>query len=100
MNRTVLPRPVGGWWGIVEDARRSRTIARSRRASFLGRGQRVDLVDEGLAYADRLRLAGVEVDLELARGVTHDVIKMGRALKESTRALDFAAAALRHRSPT
>jgi acetyl esterase len=38
------------------------------------------LVDEGLAYADRLRMAGVPVDLELVRGMTHDFIKMGRAL--------------------
>lgn len=53
------------------------------------------LVDEGLAYADRLRLAGVPVALELYRGVTHDFIKMGRALKEASLALDAAAAALR-----
>ncbi len=53
------------------------------------------LVDEGLAYADRLRLAGVPVELELTRGVTHDFIKMGRALPEARTALAFAAAALR-----
>lgn len=53
------------------------------------------LVDEGLAYADRLRAAGVPVALELVRGVTHDFIKMGRALPEATTALDFAAAALK-----
>ena len=53
------------------------------------------LVDEGLAYADRLRHAGVAVDLELVRGVTHDFIKMGRALKEAVFALDAAAAALK-----
>lgn len=53
------------------------------------------LVDEGLAYADRLRLAGVAVELELARGVTHDFIKMGRALPEARTALAFAGAALR-----
>jgi acetyl esterase len=41
------------------------------------------LVDEGLAYADRLRAAGVPVDLELARGMTHDFIKMGRVLPEA-----------------
>jgi acetyl esterase len=52
------------------------------------------LVDEGLAYADRLRAAGVPVALELVRGVTHDFIKMGRTLKEAHAALDFAAAAL------
>ena len=53
------------------------------------------LVDEGLAYADHLRHAGVAVDLELVRGVTHDFIKMGRALQESTFALSAAAAALK-----
>ena len=53
------------------------------------------VVDEGVAYADRLRTAGVPVELELYRGLTHDFIKMGRALKEAGLALDVAAAALR-----
>ena len=53
------------------------------------------LVDEGLAYADRLRLAGVAVELELARGVTHDFIKMGRTLDEARVAQAHAGAALR-----
>ena len=53
------------------------------------------LVDEGLAYGDKLRAAGVTVHLELVRGVTHDFIKMGRALKEAPLALDAAAAALK-----
>ncbi|WP_418321168.1 alpha/beta hydrolase [Piscinibacter sakaiensis] len=41
------------------------------------------LVDEGLAYADKLRAAGVAVELELYRGLTHDFIKMGRAIPEA-----------------
>jgi acetyl esterase len=53
------------------------------------------VVDEGLAYADRLRAAGVAVELELVRGVTHDFIKMGRALPEAAVALQVAADALR-----
>ena len=53
------------------------------------------LVDEGLAYADCLRSAGVPVNLELTRGVTHDFVKLGRVLREASTALDFAAAALR-----
>ena len=53
------------------------------------------LVDEGLAYADRLRAAGVPVELELVRGMTHDFIKMGRVLKEAGAALDFAAHGLK-----
>ncbi len=49
------------------------------------------LVDEGIAYADRLRAAGVEVELELYRGLTHDFIKMGRVLKEANTAQTVAA---------
>ena len=53
------------------------------------------LVDEGVMYADRLRMSGVPVDLEIYRGVSHEFIKMGRALKEARQAHAFAAAALR-----
>ena len=52
------------------------------------------LVDEGIAYADALRAAGVAVELELLRGMTHDFIKMGRALPEAALALRAAADAL------
>lgn len=53
------------------------------------------LVDEGLAYADRLRRAGVDVALELVRGVTHDFIKMGRVLEEARHAQALLGAALK-----
>lgn len=53
------------------------------------------LVDEGIAYADVLRAAGVGVQLELYRGVTHDFIKMGRQIPEAIVALDACAAAIR-----
>lgn len=53
------------------------------------------LVDEGVAYADALRAAGVPVELELYRGLTHDFIKLGRAIKEAGHAQAVAAAALR-----
>jgi acetyl esterase len=53
------------------------------------------LVDDGLAYADKLRAARVAVDLEIYRGVTHEFIKMGRALPEARQAHADAAAALR-----
>ncbi len=53
------------------------------------------LVDEGVAYADRLRAAGVPVEFELYRGVTHDFIKMGRMLPEAATAQAMIAAALR-----
>ncbi len=53
------------------------------------------LADEGMAYADKLRMAGVPVHLDLVRGMTHDFIKMGRVLKEAGAAQQFAAEALR-----
>ena len=53
------------------------------------------LVDEGLLYADRLRAAGVAVDLELYRGVIHDFAKMGRAIPQARQAHADAARALR-----
>ena len=53
------------------------------------------LVDEGLLYADKLRAAGVPVDLEIYRGVVHDFIKMGRAIPEAHRAHADAAQALK-----
>ena len=54
------------------------------------------LVDEGVMYADKLRAAGVPVDLELYRGVTHEFIKMGRIIPEARHAHADAARALRH----
>jgi acetyl esterase len=56
------------------------------------------LADEGVAYADKLRLAGVPVSLDLVRGMTHDFIKMGRVLKEAVAVHQFAADALRQAS--
>ena len=53
------------------------------------------LADEGLAYADRLRAAGVPVTLELYRGLTHDFIKMGRVLSEAADAHQAAAEAMK-----
>ena len=54
------------------------------------------LVDEGLMYADSLRAAGVSVDLEIYRGVTHEFIKMGRIIPEARHAHADAVRALRH----
>jgi acetyl esterase len=54
------------------------------------------LVDDGIAYADKLRAAGVPVDMEIYRGVTHEFIKMGRALREARQAHEDAARALAH----
>ncbi|MGC8807525.1 MAG: alpha/beta hydrolase [Thiomonas sp.] len=53
------------------------------------------LRDEGLAYAELLRRAGGQVTATEWPGVTHDFIKLSRALPEATQALDSAAHALR-----
>jgi acetyl esterase len=53
------------------------------------------LVDEGVAYADKLRMAGVPVELDLVRGVTHDFIKMGRVLPEAGASQALIGAALK-----
>ena len=55
----------------------------------------VPLVAGGLAYGDRLRADGMPVQLELARGLTHDFIRMGRALKEAAAFQQAAADALK-----
>jgi acetyl esterase len=62
---------------------------------WLGLAECDPLVDEGLLYADKLRAAGVAVDLEIYRGVTHEFIKMGRAIPEALTAHADAARALR-----
>jgi acetyl esterase len=62
---------------------------------WMGLAECDPLVDEGLMYADRLRMAGVAVELEMYRGMVHEFIKMGRALKEAAQAHADAAHALR-----
>jgi acetyl esterase len=52
------------------------------------------LVDDGIAYADKLRATGVAVDLEIYRGVTHEFIKMGRVIPQARQAHQDAARAL------
>lgn len=64
--------------------------------AWIGLAECDPLVDEGLQYADKLRLAGVPVDLEIYRGVVHEFIKMGRAIPEALQAHADAARALKH----
>lgn len=63
--------------------------------AWIGLAEFDPLVDEGIAYADKLRLAGHTVDLEIYRGVTHEFIKMGRVIPEALQAHQQAANALR-----
>ena len=62
---------------------------------WMGLAECDPLVDEGIQYADRLRMARVHVDLEIYRGVVHEFIKMGRALPQALQAHADAARALR-----
>ncbi|MBA3593645.1 MAG: alpha/beta hydrolase [Polaromonas sp.] len=64
--------------------------------AWIGLAECDPLVDEGVAYADKLRMAGVTVDLEIYRGVTHEFIKMGRVIVEARQAQAHMAHALRH----
>ena len=63
--------------------------------AWLGLAECDPLVDEGIDYADKLRAAGVAVDLEIYHGVAHEFIKMGRAIPEARQAHLDAARALR-----
>ena len=63
--------------------------------AWIGLAQCDPLVDEGVLYADALRCAGVAVDIEIYRGVTHEFIKMGRAIPEAKLAHQHAAAAIK-----
>jgi acetyl esterase len=64
--------------------------------AWLGLAECDPLVDEVLQYADKLRAAGVAVDLDIYRGVTHGFINMGRAVPEARQAHMDAARALKH----
>ena len=63
--------------------------------AWVGLAECDPLVDEGVFYADKLRAAGVQVDLEIYRGVVHGFITMGRAIPEARQLYQDAAQALR-----
>jgi acetyl esterase len=63
--------------------------------AWVGLAECDPVVDEGIAYADKLRAAGVPVDLEIYRGVIHEFVKMGRAIPEALQAQADAARALK-----
>lgn len=62
--------------------------------AWIGLAECDPLFDDGIAYADKLRAAGVPVALEVWRGVTHEFIKMGRAVPEARQAHAAAGQAL------
>ncbi len=63
--------------------------------AWVGLAECDPLVDEGIAYADALRMAGVGVDLEIYRGMIHGFMTMGRALTAARDAHADAGRALR-----
>ena len=63
--------------------------------AWIGLAECDPVVDEGIAYADKLRAAGVPVELEIYRGVIHEFVKMGRAVPEALAAQADAARALK-----
>lgn len=63
--------------------------------AWIGLAECDPLVDEGIAYADALRLAGLPVDLEIYRGVVHGFVNMGRSVPQALQAHADAAQALR-----
>jgi acetyl esterase len=62
--------------------------------AWIGLAECDPVFDDGIAYADKLRAAGVPVALEVWRGVTHEFIKMGRTIPEAREAHGVAAKAL------
>lgn len=101
----LLDAPLIEWFfdhyidaGQREDWRFAPLLAESHHGvapAWIGLAECDPLVDEGIAYGDALRSAGVPVQLELWRGVVHDFIKMGRSVPEARLAHAAAAAALR-----
>ncbi len=53
------------------------------------------LCSEGEAYAERLRAAGIEMNLRRFDGVTHEFFGMGAVVDQAKDAVEFAAADLR-----
>jgi acetyl esterase len=101
----LLDRPLIEWFfahyidlGHREDWRFAPLLAADHRGvapAWIGLAECDPLVDEGLAYGDALRMAGVAVELELWRGVVHDFIKMGRSVPEARLAHAAAGRALK-----
>jgi acetyl esterase len=63
--------------------------------AWIGLAECDPLVDEGVAYADLLRMAGVPVDIEIYHGVVHGFVNMGRVIPEASLAHADAGRALK-----
>ena len=63
--------------------------------AWIGLAECDPLTAEGIMYADRLRMAGVPVELEIYAGVVHGFIQFGRAIPHALQSHADAARALR-----
>lgn len=63
--------------------------------AWIGLAECDPLVDEGVAYADLLRMSGVPVDIEIYHGVVHGFVNMGRVIPEASLAHADAGRALK-----
>ena len=63
--------------------------------AWIGLAECDPLVDEGVAYADVLRMSGVPVDIEIYHGVVHGFVNMGRVIPEASLAHADAGRALK-----
>ena len=63
--------------------------------AWIGLAECDPLFDEGVAYGDILRAAGVAVDLEVYKGVVHGFVNWERAIPEARQAHADAGAALK-----
>ena len=89
-DSTLLSRGEGHWLFSPLNAPHFEALA----PCWLALAECDPLFDEGLHYADALRVSGVTVELEIYRGVTHEFIKMGRVLPEARQFHQDAARAL------
>ncbi len=90
-------------WYLVDRARRADPLASPLLAAshqglppaLVQTAEFDPLRDEGAAYAEKLRAAGVAVTYRLYPGMLHGFARMGAKVDQGRRALDDAAAALR-----
>jgi acetyl esterase len=62
--------------------------------AFIALAEYDPLVDEGLAYANKLKAAGVPTELKVYEGMTHDFARLGNVVKEAWQVREDIARAL------
>jgi acetyl esterase len=62
--------------------------------AFIALAEYDPLVDEGIAYANRLEAAGVTIHLKVYKGMTHDFARFGNIVSEGSKVREDIAHAL------